>query len=168
MARSALGVDPLERLPRLNEVTDGREWPVDQEQVDALQAQVRQGLIEPGERPVEAELVVVELARHEDVGRIEARTFDGDADLLLVLVHLRRIDVSIADLERSCHCLDRLFGLHLEYPESQLRDLDAIVELDRGHGHEVAHLLVPEPADYRLTLSADARKTRRRHDKTGT
>jgi hypothetical protein len=59
-----------------------------------------------GEGPVErlASVVgpvraVVELAGDEDVGSVESGGADRLADLLLVAVHLRRVDAPVADLQ---------------------------------------------------------------------
>jgi hypothetical protein len=92
-----VGVDPLEGLPRRHEVGDRRQGPVDQEEVDALDVEVGEGLVEGSEGIVVAVAVVVEFARHEDVGPVETRSGDGLADLLLVAVHLRGVDVAVPD-----------------------------------------------------------------------
>ena len=67
----AVGVDPLQRLPGLDEVADLRQRPVDQEQVDVVQPQVGQRLVERLERVVVVVEAVVQLAGDEDLGRVE-------------------------------------------------------------------------------------------------
>ena len=120
-ARPSVAVELLERVPRLDEVAvvAGGQRPVDQEQVDVVGAELVEGL---GERlagvvgPVEA---VVQLAGDEDVAAVEAGLGQRLADLLLVLVHLGRVDVPVTGLERGQHRLDGVLRLDLERRRSR-------------------------------------------------
>ena len=134
-SRLAVGVDLLQRLPCLDEIPDLRQRPVDQEQVDGVDAQVGERLVGGLECVVVRVESVVELAGDEhlvarDVGPVDALT-----DLLLVAVHLGRVDVAVADVERGPHRVDRLLRLDLEHTETELRDLDAVVEGDEWDCH---------------------------------
>ena len=110
MARARpLGVDLLHGLPRLDVVdVDARQRPVDEEQVEVVEAEVGQALVEGAQGVVAAVEAVVQLAGHEDLAAVDARAGDGLADALLVAVHLGGVDVPVADLERG---RDRLGGL---------------------------------------------------------
>ncbi len=79
---------------------------------------------------------VVELAGHEDVFAVQTRLANGLADALLVAVHLRGVDVAVADLEGLQRRILRLGRRNLEDAETELRNLDAVVQCDGGHsGH---------------------------------
>src|SRR3954454_9800378 len=126
----------LQRLPGGDEVAvvERRKRPVDEEEVDVVEAEV-------GERPVERAAgvvglveAVVELARHEDGGPIETGVADRLADLLLVAVHLGRVDVPVPDLEGGGHGRGGLGGVDLEDTEAELRDRVTVVEVDGGDG----------------------------------
>src|SRR3712207_2057632 len=71
---------------------------------------------------------VAQLAGYEDVAAVEAGGADGLAHLLLVAVHLRGVDVPVADLEGFAHRLRGVLGLDLEDPETELRDGVAVVK----------------------------------------
>src|SRR3712207_5261499 len=95
---------------------------MDEEQVHVVEAEI-------GERGLErlagvAGLVgtVAQLAGYEDFGAVEAGGADGLAYLLLVAVHLRSVNVSVADLEGLAHRLCGVLGFDLEDPETELRD----------------------------------------------
>ena len=68
---------------------------------------------------------------------------DGLADPLLVAVHLRGVDVPVPGPQRLGHRLGGVFRRDLEHAETQLRDLDAIVQLDGRHGAHRASLHSP-------------------------
>ena len=133
-ARPSL-VDPLERLPGLDEEVLGRRRPVDQVEVDVLHPEPPEALLERLEGRVEALLAVPELGRDEDLLARQAGGGDRRPDPLLVAVGGGGVDVAVAGGERLLdHPLGVLRG-HLEDPESELRDLDAVVERQRwDHG----------------------------------
>ena len=85
-----------------------RARPVDEEQVDVVEAQ---GLERAREAPagiVGTVVPVVQLGRHEHLVAGEARGGDRLADAGLVAVHLRRVHVPVADLQRLGHEASRL------------------------------------------------------------
>src|SRR5439155_11272965 len=90
----------LERLPRRHEVAvvERRERPVDEEQIDVVEAERGQRAVERGARVVGAVEAVVELARDEDLASVEAEGANRLADAALVAVHLRGVDIPVADL----------------------------------------------------------------------
>ena len=83
------------------------------------------------DRRVVAVAVVVELGREEDLVALQAGLGQRPADALLVAVHLRGVDVPVAGVEGRAHRLRRLMRRHLEHPETELRDLHAVVQSDR-------------------------------------
>jgi hypothetical protein len=122
-----------ERLPRLDVQVLRRNGPVDEVEIDEIE-------LEPVEAGPERLLcvlitvVVVEaLRRDEDVVAVEAGGAERLADLRLVLVGGRRVDVAVADLERAGDGLGGLVGRHLEDAEAELGDLHAVAERDVGN-----------------------------------
>jgi hypothetical protein len=110
---------------------------VDQEQVEVVDVQRLQRALEGAERVVVRVEGVVQLAGHEDVATVDAGRPDRLADLLLVAVHLRGVDVPVAHLERRQGRVLGLLGLDLEHPEAELGDVDTVVQGDAryaGHG----------------------------------
>src|SRR5215208_6364363 len=103
------------------------------EEVEVVEAQLGQARVERPQDVVALEPVVVQLAGDEHFFSRDAGLADGDADLALVPVHLRGVDVPVTDLERGGRRLDGFLGLDLEDAEPQLRDLDSVVQADRGH-----------------------------------
>src|SRR5580693_4954831 len=172
---AALSVELLERLPGRDEVTAvaRRQRPVDEEQVDVVEAERLERGVERLAGGVGLVGVVAQLAGDEDVAPVEARLGDGLAHLGLVAVHLGGVDVPIAGFERGAHGGRRVLRLDLEDAEAELRDGLAVVQRDvrngthgrslltgcvfgpgptcpiraalhAGHG-EVAHVVPPDP-----------------------
>ena len=110
---------------------------MDQEQVDIVGAQRLQRLVERTSCFVGFMKAVVELARHEHVGAVDSGVADTLPDLALIAVHLRGVDVAIADVQRGPDGLGGVIGVDLVHAEAQLWDARAVVELDAwetGHG----------------------------------
>src|SRR5215212_1056310 len=131
-AGAAVVVELLHRLPGGYEVAvvEHRQWPVDQEQVHVVEAELGERLVEGPSRVVGLVERVVELAGYEDVAAVEARGADALAYLLLVAVHLRRVDVPVADPQGLAHSLRSIARFDLEDPEAELRDRVSIVQGD--------------------------------------
>src|SRR5580693_6077295 len=135
----AFAVELLQRPPGLHVVTavPGRQWPMDQEQVDVLGA-------ESLERPFESQAcivrlvrVVAQLAGDEDLTAVQARPGNGLAHLGLVAVHLGGIDVPVPGLECRAHGGRRVLRLNQEDAEPELRNGLTIVQPDvRNGSHE--------------------------------
>jgi len=134
---AAVGDELGQGLPRGDEVAvvQRRQRPVDEEEVDPVQVQRRQGRVEGAAGVVGPVEAVVELAGDVELVAGDAGGLDRLADALLVLVHLRGVDVAVADLECRGHRLGGLLRRHLEDPEAELRDGRLVVEGDRGNGH---------------------------------
>jgi len=77
---------------------------------------------------------VVELAGDEHVGPVAPGGADRLTDLPLVAVHLGRVDVPVADLQRPTHDPDGVLGVDLKDTEAELRDRVTVVEVDRRNG----------------------------------
>ncbi|GGS60800.1 hypothetical protein GCM10010253_39220 [Streptomyces badius] len=103
---------------------------MDEEEVQVVEAQLLQGTVERPARLVGCVRAVVQLARDEDVGAVEPGFPDRLADLLLVAVHLRRVDVPVAGLQSGDRGLAGLVRRDLEGPEAELRDRHTVVEGD--------------------------------------
>jgi hypothetical protein len=138
---------------------------VDEEEVDGVDAERGERAVERPARVVGTVVAVVELAGDVDVVAVEAGGADRLPDLPLVAVHLGGVYVPVADLERTGDGLDRLGGIDLEYPEAELGDRGAVVELDGGQwtGHVtrmgVASTVRCSPASTRRRSRSSASQT---------
>jgi len=122
---------------------------VDQVQVDVIGAQrVQAGLEGPAGivRPV---VGVAELGGEVELAAGQAGLGDRLADLLLVPVRLRGVDVPVTGLQGGAHRRGGLARRDQENPEAELRDGLAVVQHDDGH---VGHL-------WMLQLSVTVMKT---------
>jgi hypothetical protein len=147
-ARAAVRPQLLEHPPRRDEVAvvERGQRPVDEKQVDAVEAELLQRPVERATRVVRPVKGVAELARHEDLVARQPGGPDRVADAALVAVHLGRVDVPVADLEGRRDGLRGLRGIDLKDPEAELRDRGAVVELDLRDGADGAHAHAPRVA----------------------
>lgn len=81
--------------------------------------QLGERLIEGAAGVVGAVERVVELAGEKDVGAVETGGVDGLTDPLLVAVHLRRVDVPVADLRGVTDGAGGVLGLDLKEHRSR-------------------------------------------------
>ena len=104
-ARAAVLAELLERPPGRDvvAVVERGEGPVDEEQVDVVEAQLGERAVERPAGVVGPVEAVVQLAGHEDVAAVEPGRADRLADAPLVAVHLGGVDVPVADLQRLAH-----------------------------------------------------------------
>src|SRR6201993_1235321 len=132
----------FEDFPRGDEVTtvERRQGPMNEEQVDVIGIQSFQRPIERAARVVGLVEAVVELAGDENVGPVEAGVANALADSLLVAIHLRGVDVSVADLQGRPDRRGGLARIDLIHTETKLRDAHTIVEFDHWN---LAHGLPP-------------------------
>jgi hypothetical protein len=72
--------------------------PVNQEQVDIIGIQGSQSFIERAARVIGLVKAVVELAGNENLGAVETGVADSLADSLVILIHLRSVDVPVSDV----------------------------------------------------------------------
>ena len=152
-ARTTVFLELLERLPRRNEVAvvERRQRPVNKEQVDVVVTERLERALERAPRVLGAVEAVVELARDVDLAAIKARGANGLADSPLVAVHLRRVDVPIADLERMHDGAPRLVRRDLEDAEAQLRDCLGVIQRDRRRGQvDILPEVVSSPSRTRV------------------
>src|SRR5712664_715903 len=99
---------PLEfhhRLPGL--VPELRDRPVDQIEVDVAQPEASQALVAGGQGGIEAVIAVPQLRGDEDLLAWHSAVSDRPADILLVPVDHRSVDVPVARLQGELH---RLLG----------------------------------------------------------
>jgi hypothetical protein len=116
---------------------------VDQEQIEHLDVERLERRVDAAQRLFEVQPVVGQLARYEKLRAVDARLVDRLAHFALVSVHLRGVDVAVADLDRVREGLDRGFRWNQEDAKSELRDLDAVVQRQRGDcGHRVSSLAI--------------------------
>ena len=108
---------------------------MDQEEVHVVESERPESAVKRAPGVVRLMEAVVQLARHVDVPAVDPRRPDRLADALLVAVHLCRVDVAVADLERHAHRLRRLIRVDLEDAEAELGNGAAVVEFDVGDTH---------------------------------
>src|SRR5215211_7586837 len=129
-AGTAVVVKLFERLPGgdVVAIVERRQRPVDQEQVHVVEAEIGERRVECLAGVVRLVQSVVKLARNEDLPAVDARGANPLADLSLVAVHFRRVDVPVAYLDGLSNRLCSLVWLDLKYPETELRDGVSIVQ----------------------------------------
>ena len=104
---------------------------------------------------------VVELGGDVDLVPGDAGGGDGLADALLVAVHLRGVDVPVADLEGGGHRRRGLRRRDLEDAEAELGDGGSVVQGDRGNSHDCSY-----PLPWRdIPRRAPARRATRRRSR---
>ncbi len=123
----------LERVPRLDVAVLLRHRPVDEVQVDVLEAEPLERRVHRGEGLLRALVVVEQLRRDEELVARDAGVGDRLADAFLVAVDRRGVDVAVADLERVADDPLRLGRVDLEDAEAELGDGVAVVERESGH-----------------------------------
>ena len=107
---------------------------MDEEQIDVVEAERGQRAVKRGARVVGAVEAVVELARDEDLASVEAEGANRLADAALVAVHLRGVDMPVADLEGLRDGFGGVAGRDLKDAEAELWDGVTVVEVDGRHG----------------------------------
>jgi hypothetical protein len=133
-------VDPFEGAPGLEIAVLAGHRPVDQVEVDAVEAEPLEAAVEGGQGGVVALLGVPQLGGDEDLVAGQPGGGDGGAHTGLVAVRGGGVDVAVAGLERLLDHLLRLLRRHLEDAEAQLRDLHAVMQGDVGDGRHAGHL----------------------------
>jgi hypothetical protein len=116
--------------------------PVHQQQVDVLdaeRAEARLGAACARRRPVVAR---PHLGRQEDVVARHARAPEPCADLRLVEVALRGVEVAVAERQRALDRLDARLTAQLPGPEAEDRDAAAVV-VDALHGDSLSDAASP-------------------------
>jgi hypothetical protein len=116
---------------------------MDQEQIDIVRIECRQCVIERASRIVGTVKTIVELAGDVDRGPVQTRGADALPDAAFVLIHLRCVDVSVADLQRGLDRIGGLVGGNLKHPETQLRNQRAIPQFDHRNVTHVVPPLLP-------------------------
>ena len=123
-----------ERLPRVDVAVLGRERPVDQVQVEIVEAELVAGSRRTRAAGVVAVGVVVQLGGDEQLVARDAGRGDRGADARFVAVHRRGVDRAVAGLERGADGPFGLVGRNLEHAEAELRHVVAAVEGDATVG----------------------------------
>lgn len=106
---------------------------MDEEEVQVVQPDLLHRALEGVEGVVVRVGAVVQLAGDEDVAPVETGVPDRLPDLLLVAVHLSRVDVPVSGLQGRQGGLTGFLRRDLEGAESELGDLHAVVERDGGY-----------------------------------
>src|SRR5215207_7894875 len=132
--------DPCQRAQRLHQ-RHLRVRPVQQQQVDLGQAQSHQAFLGRTLQIMRREMRRPDLGGEEDLIALHARGAQALADLAFVLVHLRGVDVAIAEPQRLLD--DPRAGASAQFPGAQpdRRNSCAI-------GFEKQHRLHPRTSPY--------------------
>lgn len=133
-------IDLLEGPVRVDVPGPRGHRPVDQVEVDVIEAQLVERGVEGAQRRVVALVVVPHLRGDEQVLTGDPGRGQGAAGALLVPVGGRRVDRAVAGLEGGRHGRRRLVVRHLPDAEAQLRHPHAVVQGDRGNLAVRAHV----------------------------
>jgi hypothetical protein len=138
----SVAVELLKRVPGRNEVTavQGRQRPVDQEEVNMVRAQCLESAVEGSTRIVRPVVPVVELAGDENFAAIQARSPNGLPHILFIAVHLGGIDVPVADPQSLSHSVGCLSRVNLEDSEAKLWNGLAAVQRKIWNCHALSAL----------------------------
>ena len=148
-------VEALQRPPGVQPLAGDR--PVEQVEVDVVQAQALQTGVEGAQRAVVALVVVPELGRHEQLLARDAAGANAGADVCFIAVDARGVDVAVADAQRLQHRLARRrAGRCLPDAQPNLRNHGARIQRDRG-GRHVGHGQVLTPGAPGRHVGADRR-----------
>src|SRR5215217_8007766 len=166
--RHAEVADPA-GLAQLDERGDGAlerhglVGPVQQQEIQVVRAQGTQGVFGRGLERVRLEVAREDLRGEEDVRAVHFALREAIADLRLVLVRARGVDLPVADLERVADGLRRIGALDLPGPEAQPRhpralDLDGLGRLIRcGHMGSPTRRARPAPEPGALLVLTPSR-----------
>ena len=135
----------LQCLPALDELVVGRGRPVDQIEVDLVEAELLEALLERVEGRLGALAVVPELGGDEQLGAVDARGGQRLAHALFVAVNGGGVDVAVTHRERVGHDAGGFVGFNLEHAETELRNRVAVVEGDGGYRFRHAPTLWATP-----------------------
>ena len=95
---------------------------MDREEINIVRAKCLEGAVKSSTRIVGQVVTVVELAGDENLGAIQARSPNRLPDLLLISIHLRGVDVPMADFQSLGHSIASLIRVDLEDPKTELRN----------------------------------------------
>src|SRR2546425_3453555 len=130
-------VDFQQHLPRF--VSQARYRPVDEIQIDIVEAEFAAALFERPQRRLVAMVVVPELRRDEDLVPRDAALADRDSKIAFVPVQLRGIEQAVSALQADRDGISgRLPGAGLPHPEAQDRHPVPVVQRDarsEGQAH---------------------------------
>ena len=125
-----------ERAPRVEVHIAGRRRPVDEVEVDLVDAKQARALVERPQGLVIAMVGVPHLRGHEDVVAVKLAAPQRLTDAAFIVVEVRRVDVSVADLECLHGRVDDDIVRHLPDTKADDGDGAAVVHLnERGEDH---------------------------------
>ena len=110
-----------------------RQRLVQDQQVDLVDAELAGALLEAVQRLVVPVVADPNLGLQKTSDRSRSRAAHRLADLALVAVGRRGVDVAVAAAECRPDGVAGLIGRRLKYPETERGHLDAVVERDRFH-----------------------------------
>lgn len=131
-ADPTLGDELLDGLPGLAVQVAGRGRPVNQVEVEVVQAQLGEAGVEGPQGGVVALVGVPQLGGDEQLLTGDPGGGEGAADTGLVAVDRGGVDAAVTGLQGGAHRGGGLVVGDLEDAEAELRDLDAVVESDGG------------------------------------
>src|SRR6516225_10031289 len=125
MACQAVALDLAERAERAAE-WNLRIGPMQQQQVHFAQAQPRKAVTRGTFEIARREMRRPDFRRYENIAALDARRVQSFADLPLIVVHFRRVDVTIAEPQRLFDEASTSAPAQLPSAQTQERDSDAI------------------------------------------
>ena len=130
---TAVDEELFQGQPRILVLTVRGGGPVDQVEVQVIEAQLRQAGFEGGQRRVVTEIINPELGRDEQFVPGDPGFGQRAPGARLVAVDGGGVDAPVSGGERCGHGCGGLHVRNLEDAEAQLRHLDAVVESDGGY-----------------------------------
>src|SRR5699024_10333545 len=119
-------------------LADAGIGPVDEMEVEVVEAESGQRFLGAGDRLVEAVVTAGDLRGDEELLTVDGGVRDRLADFALVLVVDRRIEQAVADGVDGVHDrVDALGTVHRIDAETELRDRAPVVEVEGGDGRTV-------------------------------
>ena len=131
-AHPALVVEPDERAPRVDVAVGRRDRPVDEVEVEPVEAEPRHGRVERAQRLVVAVVVLPHLARDEEVLARQAASRTASPTSASLRVERRGVEVPVAEPRSRCGEPRGIRARHLVEAVADLGDGAAVGERDQG------------------------------------
>jgi hypothetical protein len=127
IARAALGVELLEGSPGLQAFA--RDRPMQQIEIDVVETQPRQARVERSASRIESLVGIPQFGRDEYLVTPESTRSDRFADLVLISIGLRGVDVAVAEAQSGGdRIVSALAASRLPDAKSDLRNSGAVPE----------------------------------------
>src|SRR4249919_2574448 len=124
----------LERLPCGDILVALRQRPMDQQQINVVQAKLTQALVETSNRTLVALKLAIQLGRDEQLLALYAAIPDALAHAALVAIAVGGVDVAVAGFDRGNDHRRDLVVVERSGAQADLRHGVAVVETEGWYG----------------------------------